>query len=405
MTAAAAGLPPGVSFEDAEKIAQGDRSEIDILVARFKVNRILPLQSEFISFFAALPEDAWLALRLAMIDAKVPIRDVDTKLKAQHRRDARAASRDPCHSACFKIAIALRGSGATYEKVREALFGQADPEVADWARNAGEGALRRLYDNSSPEKPLSVSDFVAHMPTKKYIYMPTGDLWPAASVDARVPPCEVVDDSGNPILKSNGEPLSEPASEWLSSHTPVEQMTFAPSEPKIIRDRLMQESGWISLDGAAAFNIYLPPPPLPPGADPAKAGKWLALVELLCPEEGRHIIKYFAHCAQRPGEKINHGLVLGGEQGIGKDTLLAPLKYAVGAWNVQEVSPTAMMGRFNGYNRCVVLVINEAKDLGEVNRYHFYEHMKPYLAAPPDVLRTDEKTDPSTMCSTSAAAS
>jgi hypothetical protein len=39
----------------------------------------------------------------------------------------------------------------------------------------------------------------------------------------------------------------------------------------------------------------------------------------------------------------------------------------------------------------VVLRISEARDLGDVNRYQFYEHMKSYTAAPPDVLRVDEK--------------
>ena len=52
---------------------------------------------------------------------------------------------------------------------------------------------------------------------------------------------------------------------------------------------------------------------------------------------------------QRPGEKVNHALVLGGAQGIGKDTLLEPVKYAVGPWNLQEVSPAALLGRFNGF--------------------------------------------------------
>jgi hypothetical protein len=35
--------------------------------------------------------------------------------------------------------------------------------------------------------------------------------------------------------------------------------------------------------------------------------------------------------------------------------------------------------------------VNEARDLGEGNRYAFYDHMKAYTAAPPDVLRVDEK--------------
>ena len=38
-----------------------------------------------------------------------------------------------------------------------------------------------------------------------------------------------------------------------------------------------------------------------------------------------------------------------------------------------------------------MLRVSEARDLGDVNRYQFYEHMKPYTAAPPDVLRVDEK--------------
>jgi hypothetical protein len=97
---------------------------------------------------------------------------------------------------------------------------------------------------------------------------------------------------------------------------------------------------------------------------------------------------------QRPQEKINHALVLGGQQGIGKDATLEPLKYAVGPWNFQEVSPQQLLGRFNGFVKSVVLRVSEARNLGDVNRYQFYEHMKVYTAAPPDVLRVDEKNTP-----------
>ena len=57
--------------------------------ARFKANHIRLLQDEFISFFVTLPDDAWLALRQAMINAKVPIRDIDKKVKAKREEDAR----------------------------------------------------------------------------------------------------------------------------------------------------------------------------------------------------------------------------------------------------------------------------------------------------------------------------
>jgi hypothetical protein len=35
--------------------------------------------------------------------------------------------------------------------------------------------------------------------------------------------------------------------------------------------------------------------------------------------------------------------------------------------------------------------VGEARDLGDVDRFQFYDHMKTYTAAPPDVLRVDEK--------------
>ena len=51
-------------------------------------------------------------------------------------------------------------------------------------------------------------------------------------------------------------------------------------------------------------------------------------------------------------------------QGIGKDTLFEPVKRAVGPWNVAELSPRQMTGRFNGFAKSVILRINEAHDLG-----------------------------------------
>src|SRR6516225_7494141 len=41
--------------------------------------------------------------------------------------------------------------------------------------------------------------------------------------------------------------------------------------------------------------------------------------------------------------------------------------------------------------KSVILRVSEARDLGEFDRYAFYDHMKAYTAAPPDVLRIDEK--------------
>jgi hypothetical protein len=92
------------------------------------------------------------------------------------------------------------------------------------------------------------------------------------------------------------------------------------------------------------------------------------------------------------GEKINHALVLGSNaQGIGKDTLLEPVKHAVGPWNFQEVTPAMLLGRFNSFAKAVILRMSEARDLGEISRFDLYDHTKIYTAAPPDTLRVDQK--------------
>jgi hypothetical protein len=166
-------------------------------------------------------------------------------------------------------------------------------------------------------------------------------------------------------------------------------MTWAPGYPMLVSDRLISDGGWIERPGCRCFNLYREPCIVP--GDSTQAGPWLDHVSLIYGSDANHIIKWLAHRVQRPHEKINHALVLGGPQGIGKDTLLEPIKAAVGPWNFAEVSPQHMLGRFNGFVKSVILRVSEARDLGDLDRFAFYDHMKAYTAAPPDVLRVDEK--------------
>jgi hypothetical protein len=239
-------------------------------------------------------------------------------------------------------------------------------------------------DGTTPARAAAVTidDLRCYMPRATFVFMPSGELWPSKSVCARVPPVNV----GTGAV---GKPIMLPASTWLARHRPVEQMTWAPGEPQLIRDKLITKGGWIAHNGAVVFNLYRPPT-LKLG-DPNKAGKWRDHVKLVYPNDAERIEKWLAQRVQRPDVKINHALVLGGPQGIGKDTLLEPVKRAVGPWNFAEVSPQQMLGRFNWFLKSVILRVSEARDLGEVNRYAFYEHMKAIIAAPPDVLPVDEK--------------
>jgi hypothetical protein len=223
---------------------------------------------------------------------------------------------------------------------------------------------------------VTYNDFYAYMPQHSYIFVPTRETWPAASVNSRLPKVMV------------GEKAIS-ASEHLDKTRPVEQMTWAPGEAMLIKDRLLADDGWIERDGVNCFNLYRPPSIK--GGDAQQAGPWLDHVRRLYPDEAEHIIRWLAQRVQQPEVKPNHALVLIGSQGTGKDTMIEPVRYAVGPWNCAEVSPQQLLGRFNGFVKSVILRISEARDLGDVNRYAFYEHLKTYTASPPGTLRTDEK--------------
>src|SRR5262249_52374524 len=144
-----------------------------------------------------------------------------------------------------------------------------------------------------PDEGVSLTDFCAYMPQHSYIYMPTREFWPAASVNARIIPIPVFKDN-EPVLDKKGNQVRINASTWLDQNRPIEQMTWVPGEEAIIRDRLISEGGWIPKDDVSCFNLYHPPT-IEPG-DATKAGAWLDHIHKVFGEDAEHIIKW---CAQR----------------------------------------------------------------------------------------------------------
>jgi hypothetical protein len=259
----------------------------------------------------------------------------------------------------------------TFKKINGNGVAEVVPE--DWS-DLDLNRDQRIDNETSAA--VSLDDFLAYMPQHNYIFTAAGETWPAASVNARV----------QPVMGPDGK--SMPAAKWLDANAAVEQMTWAPGKPMLIPDKLIADGGWIDRPGCAVFNLYRPPAIVPVAGDVAP---WLSLVEKVFPDQAKHVVSWLAHRVQRPDEKINHALVLGGEPGIGKDTILEPVKQAIGPWNFADVSPKQALGRFNGFLKSVVLRISEARDLGEFDRFAFHDHMKAYIAAPPDVVRVDEK--------------
>jgi hypothetical protein len=254
-------------------------------------------------------------------------------------------------------------------------YGKQDYAAAKaWLRT------RLGIDEAVEREDFSTDDFYAYMEMpNSYIYTPTGAIWPAINVNFRVAAIPV---RGGKKIKANV---------WIAQNRHVEQMTWAPGHPQLIADKQIIDGGWIDHKGANCYNEYRPPI-LQPGTA-ALATPWVDhCFKVFNKEDATHIIRWLACRVQYPHIKINHALVLGSEDhGIGKDTLLEPIKHAVGPWNFKEISATQMDSAFNSYLQASILRINEVRDLGEMNRVQFYNHTKNILAAPPDVLRVNEK--------------
>jgi len=225
-----------------------------------------------------------------------------------------------------------------------------------------------------------LDDFYCYLPRGSYLYAPTREMWPGDSVNAAVAEWPV--DPAKPTKKMS-------PSAWLAKMRPLHQMTWAPGEAEVIEDQHIDMGGWIPERGARVFNLYRPATIVQ--GDPGDVAPWLDHLRLIYPSDWEHIVQWLAQRVQHPGIKINHAIVLGGQQGIGKDTLFEPIKAAIGAWNTHEISPTTLMGRFNGWVKSVIVRVSEARDLGDVDRFAFYDHAKTYIAAPPDVVQVDEK--------------
>lgn len=228
----------------------------------------------------------------------------------------------------------------------------------------------------------NLESFWSHLPSHKYIFVSTGELWPSSSVNGHLPVWPQNPETDKPMKPSD----------WLDRHRAVQQMSWHPGRPRIVEDEIVSGGGWARCPGARVFNLYRAPDRKQGNAEDVTP--WLNHLKTVYPNEWQHIQCWMAHRIQRPGEKINHALVLGGSPGIGKDTILEPVKMGVGSWNWSEVSPQQIVkDQFNPWVQSVVARISELRDLKE-DRFGFYESMKVYTAAPPDTLRINQKHIP-----------
>ncbi|HZL39657.1 MAG TPA: primase-helicase family protein [Pseudolabrys sp.] len=290
----------------------------------------------------------------------------------------------------FKVVAELRRYALSNEQIEQVyslgLIGKAAAE----SPRGFKGYLAKTIKAVDARAGLSLGHFWSFGPMNQFFFVPSLALWPVGSVDARLRPLPVINLDGSPKLNKKDEQVYIPASKWLSQNRSVETMTWAPGQPSVIFNKAMSADGGLTnAPGFRCFNTYRAPPP--PRGNVMEAVRWVDLVKKLYPKDAEHIFNYAAHRVQKPGDKINHCLVLLGVPGIGKDTLIAAILRAVGTWNCTEASPQDFFEAFNPHVRAVIMRINEAHDLGDVSRYSFYERTKIYAASPPETLPVNDK--------------
>jgi hypothetical protein len=211
--------------------------------------------------------------------------------------DGCEARSDTAYPAPFRGGLRRFGWRAFMRQSRE--YPSAFDEVTTSPPSERQRKRRVNGNGNGGDQTISMDDFYAHMPTHRYIFAPCRQLWPARSVNARL-----------------GFIKGIAANVWLDEHRHVEQMTWAPGEPLLIEDRLISEGGWIVKPGCRTFNLYRPPN-IRLG-NSKRIEPWLNHLHCIYPDDAEHIVDWFAHRVQRPAEKINHALLLGGAQASGR---------------------------------------------------------------------------------------
>jgi Family of unknown function (DUF5906) len=141
-----------------------------------------------------------------------------------------------------------------------------------------------------------------------------------------------------------------PLGQWWLSHRDRRQfrgVTFRPGSPKVVSGCLNLWQGW--------------------GVEP-KPGDWGLIrehIEVVLAggneEFADYIIRWIAWAIQNPAAPAEVALVLIGEKGAGKGTLVRCLERIFGAHTFQVTSREEVIGKFNGHLQdCVLFVADEA---------------------------------------------
>lgn len=162
-------------------------------------------------------------------------------------------------------------------------------------------------------------------------------------------------------------------------------ITYAPGESVLCaRDGLVYGNRWRDARPAVVADRA------------ANVRPWLAHVEALIPddESREHVLDVMAFKLQNPHRKINHAVLHAGVQGCGKDSLWAPLIWAVcgpHGLNKGQLDNDSLGSQWGYALEAEILILNELREPEAAARRALANKLKPIIAAPPDTLVINRK--------------
>ena len=210
------------------------------------------------------------------------------------------------------------------------------------------------------------------------MYKVTQELWIESAINAAVS-----------SINFEGKIMS--ASEWLKENRLASSITCDPSLHNGYIKGMDSSFGEIIETEGAIFNTYRHPTIV--SGDAALAIPFIEHIHKLFNKDGdaEQFLNYMAHRAQRPAEKPRFALLIGGGQGIGKDTAVEMCVPAIGSWNVANIEPSHLESAFNEHAASTLVRINEAANLQEMSRWAFNEKTKVLIAGLPDICQINPK--------------
>jgi Family of unknown function (DUF5906) len=167
----------------------------------------------------------------------------------------------------------------------------------------------------------------------------------------------------------------------------VDAIVYHPGKPRLFRDAA----------GRNVFNEWTPPIFARFPVSAADVKPWLdhLLYVLKAPNEVELFIRWCAFLVQYPDDKPNWAWLIMSLAGVGKDTMIEPMRVALGRDNVQPFDFTKLGGAHNYFVKCKLLIASEIAQHDNTREAKAnFDHFKVFTTRPPETLTVNPKRLP-----------